>query len=251
MQHNTYTTHDSKDRPHTTFDRRIQSARERLDGLADEGRYQLLRADGELATLRYLQDGVGETIAHVTPTGLAPVADLYDLQTHRAALGAITDQWDRRDPDQLAADLRDAGYSLDDREGHWQVWQSPEDSAECTLVATFGGGATCYPNCPADVRERLHEYGYPVEPYLTAVKLRAATGDDVTIDVAERDRVLVKREIDGKVIAHVSADDEEMRIQPCAMGSEADGLQHAAASVDIRSERIEPIADDTTLAAAE
>jgi len=130
------------------------------------------------------------------------------------------------------------------------VWATPDDSCEAYKCGSWGRGrlsATAYDTCPDEVRDLLHEYGYSVEPYQTATKLRAALDTErMTVAVTEGDRVMVRREFDGTPLADVSADRQTMTIRPEAMGSEANDLEGAAHTLDLEVTRREP-----TVAAAE
>jgi len=241
MTDHTHTTHDSKDRTHDAIDRH----NDRLD----TGRYSI-SGDGELATLRYHEDGVSEAIAHITPNGIVTVADYPEIGLHQDVLADLQRAVGTPDPNSLAHALDAAGYLVDRNGRSFSVWATPDDSCEAYKCGSWGRGrlsATAYDTCPDEVRDLLHEYGYSVEPYQTATKLRAALDTErMTVAVTEGDRVMVRRELDGTPLADVSADDQTMTVRPEAMTSEASDLEGAAHNLDLKVTRREP-----TVAAAE
>jgi len=242
------TTHSKGDHARD-FDDALCEAVDRHNERLDAGRYTL-SGDGELSTLRYHEDGVQETLAHITPNGIVTVADYPEIGLHQDVLADLQKAIGTPDPNSLAHALDAAGYLVDRNGCSFSVWATPDDSCEAFKCGSWGRGrlsATAYDTCPDEVREIMHEHGFSVEPYRTATRLRAALDTDrMTVAVAESDRVIARREFDGTPLADVSADRQTMTVRPEAMTSEASDLKGAAHTLDLEVDRRQP-----TVAAAE
>jgi len=243
-QRNDDTTHSKDDRTRTLDDALCEAVDRHSDQL-DAGHYSL-DGDGELATLRYHEDGVVEEIAHLTPNGIVTVAGFPAIGLHQEVLADVQRVIGTPDPNSLAHALDARGYLVDRNGRSFSVWATPDDSVEAYKCGSWGKGrlsATAHDTCPDEVRSLMHEHGFSVEPYRTATKLDAALDTErMTVAVAEGDRVIVRRDLDDTPLADVSADGQTMTVKPEAMDGEASDLKGAASALDMQVTRRQPVA---------
>jgi len=246
MTDHTHTTHDSKDRTND-FGDALCEARDALSAHSEDfdGTYRLPCHDG-LASLRYIESGVQETIAHADENGITVVADFPEAGLHQGAIGVVAEHVPTHRPDEAADALEALGYHVRQTgPGKYRVARI-EECEEITL-GYWGRSTRVYDHCPMEVRESLHEHGYSVEPFRCATELRAKIDTErYTVDPCEQSRIIIKRDLDGTPLASVDTSDRSMTVYAEAMAREADHLSHGASALDLEVTRREP-----TVAAAE
>jgi len=211
----------------------------------DEGNYEL---DGDgLLTLRYVESDTSEVLAHADEEGVVEDCGIVAANLHHEAISALRLAVRRPQGDDLAHELYDRGYWVDKDDSGRTTYKARDGDGDTYRVATWAEGQpeTCsvYDTTPSEVREQMWRYGYTVEPYRTRLRLDVALDSDrLEVGTGQSDRVIVRREMDGVLVADVAADDGEMFIRPEAMDTEAGELRRAAHALDLSVNRRQPVA---------